>query len=689
MENNKNILNNDPLVYTLDNFFTKQECEHVISLAKGNMKRATVSTSKKGEYSKGRTGSNCWIPHNHDRTMMSIALRISKVVGLPITHAEQFQVIHYDETQEYSAHYDSYELEDDNEKSIRCLRMGGQRLWTALGYLNTPEEGGHTEFIKLKKNVPAKMGKLLVFQDYKEEKNPNTNEIYYHMHLDTLHAGTPVVKGEKWGFNLWFRQKPLTEFFDLRNLFKNKPRQIQEPSDNALKIGLPEKFGEGEVVKTKLEQTPYIVMYQNALNRQDVTTVLHHSRLKNTNEKFKHFYMNNNIHSLLPVVQKISNILKIPYQFFENFQVTLHKNGNFSKLRSFDIETKRDLNLAGIRGQQMFTVMAALNNNFRGGTVSFQQLSQKCQLLPGNILLIKNTTNKNIIDDKSDYFIEKIHNGHLILLEFNIREFTFNKQSIHTLLDDIIEPAKSFQQQLNMIYEDLDKKVEMKPKESLTFDCYKIDWNFRYQLLNKWKNHKLKHGGYLFNKNLLDKDFGYSEMTPVKINKNVFNKQILKSIQTYYDTCFAKDKIPFGDGQATRWRAYNESISRIIHYELLELFEHITKHKLKPTYTYMSAYKGETDLKPHTDRDQCQYTVSFIFNKTPKNLKWPIYWDKEKQKIPNQGRAKYTPMKTNCLSFDTDIGGLIIFQGMDHIHFRETLKENERFYTLLLHYNRV
>ena len=39
----KNIVyKEDPLIYTIDNFFTKEECEHVINLARGNLKRATV-----------------------------------------------------------------------------------------------------------------------------------------------------------------------------------------------------------------------------------------------------------------------------------------------------------------------------------------------------------------------------------------------------------------------------------------------------------------------------------------------------------------------------------------------------------------------------------------------------------------------------------------------------------------------
>ena len=66
-------------------------------------------------------------------------------------------------------------------------------------------------------------------------------------------------------------------------------------------------------------------------------------------------------------------------------------------------------------------------------------------------------------------------------------------------------------------------------------------------------------------------------MNPTIIKKGIFSKTILTSIQKFFEYCILNDKFPFGDGQATRWRCYNESISRIIHYELLELIEHIVQ----------------------------------------------------------------------------------------------------------------
>ena len=139
-----------------------------------------------------------------------------------------------------------------------------------------------------------------------------------------------------------------------------------------------------------------------------------------------------------------------------------------------------------------------------------------------------------------------------------------------------------------------------------------------------------------------------------------------------------------GDLQSNRYKAGNEVISRFLHYELLPLIERILKKKLKPTYTYISAYIKDADLPPHTDRPDCEYTVSFIVDK-PDNANWPIYVHKTKQEKKYVGKYHFTPPKEECIEFDCDAGGLMMFCGTDHIHYREKLPF-DYYNVLLLHY---
>ena len=110
----------------------------------------------------------------------------------------------------------------------------------------------------------------------------------------------------------------------------------------------------------------------------------------------------------------------------------------------------------------------------------------------------------------------------------------------------------------------------------------------------------------------------------------------------------------------------------------------ITNKSLKPTYTYLSCYVKGADLPGHTDREDCEYTVSFVIDK-PKDTTWNIYLHKTKQPIKYKGRYPENPPKNECIPVDCNAGGLMIFQGTDHIHFREEL--NEDYYNIiLLHY---
>lgn len=186
----------DPRVYTIPEFLSGAECSHLLSRAKTmEMQRAKVSGEKEGVHSQGRTNDVCWLDHDSDPACRHIAAKVAGLIGMPLNHAERFQVIRYGKGEQYRPHFDSFDPKTESGK--RNWQGGGQRLITALGYLTNVTKGGATEFPKLKITVPAERGKLLVFHNC----NPGTED----RHPLSLHAGCPVEEGEKWAFNLWFR----------------------------------------------------------------------------------------------------------------------------------------------------------------------------------------------------------------------------------------------------------------------------------------------------------------------------------------------------------------------------------------------------------------------------------------------------------------------------------------------------
>jgi prolyl 4-hydroxylase len=158
---------------------------------------ALVSSAENGVVSEGRTGSTCWVPLNYNKVIAELTLRIAEVVGISLENAESLQVVHYDQSQEYAPHYDAWVAESESGK--RCMERGGQRLVTCLLYLNDVESGGGTSFPKLDMEIRAIKGRMVIFHNCYSGQTIR--------HPDTLHGGMPVLEGEKWACNLWFREK--------------------------------------------------------------------------------------------------------------------------------------------------------------------------------------------------------------------------------------------------------------------------------------------------------------------------------------------------------------------------------------------------------------------------------------------------------------------------------------------------
>ncbi len=105
----------------------------------------------------------------------------------PIENTELLQLTRYQQGQEYQPHYDYFNIEQD--KTVQAV----DRCATALLYLNDGFEGGATTFPRLNITVTPRQGDILYF-----EYPQDAAEL-------TLHAGAPVIKGEKRIASLWIR----------------------------------------------------------------------------------------------------------------------------------------------------------------------------------------------------------------------------------------------------------------------------------------------------------------------------------------------------------------------------------------------------------------------------------------------------------------------------------------------------
>ena len=190
--------NDKQMIAIVHDFISVDECEEILAYSWQNMERSSVASKDgKGEIHNGRTGSNTWLAHDASPVIKGVADRISQMVRMPLDNAEPFQVVHYTENQEYDYHYDSFD-ENDEGYNEEYTNNGGQRLITVLGYLRDVPKGGETGFNHLGVSIQPRRGSIIVW--WNVEQDTTKREI------KSQHAGLPVLEGEKYAFNLWFRE---------------------------------------------------------------------------------------------------------------------------------------------------------------------------------------------------------------------------------------------------------------------------------------------------------------------------------------------------------------------------------------------------------------------------------------------------------------------------------------------------
>lgn len=192
-----------PRVFTIEKFLPPPVCAWLIKQARKNLQPAVVQLAERGgapardaARSNSVAGTNLLHP---DLVLQMVNLRIAAAIGLPLSHQEATNILHYARGQEYLPHYDFFTKQEEAGFAHE-LRTIGQRVVTVLVYLNEDYDGGETAFPKLDWRFKGKTGDALVFWNLSAQGERE---------MDSLHAGSPVVKGEKWLLSKWVRQNPV------------------------------------------------------------------------------------------------------------------------------------------------------------------------------------------------------------------------------------------------------------------------------------------------------------------------------------------------------------------------------------------------------------------------------------------------------------------------------------------------
>lgn len=185
----------DPNVALIDGLLSAQECEQLIALSTGKLRRSEVVANDGTLGISGvRSSEGTHFAHAENEIVDRLERRISALFDKPVAHGEPLQILHYGCGGEYLPHHDYF---DPGQPGSRVhLANGGQRVATVVVYLNDVESGGETRFPQLELAVRPRRGAAVCFE-YANAAGGLDSRL--------LHAGAPVIRGDKWIATKWLR----------------------------------------------------------------------------------------------------------------------------------------------------------------------------------------------------------------------------------------------------------------------------------------------------------------------------------------------------------------------------------------------------------------------------------------------------------------------------------------------------
>lgn len=146
------------------------------------------------------------------------------------------------------------------------------------------------------------------------------------------------------------------------------------------------------------------------------------------------------------------------------------------------------------------------------------------------------------------------------------------------------------------------------------------------------------------------------------------------ALRRYYRYLIRTGRIRLGDGQSPRrYVAYNEPVARFFHHQISATLSAVAGEPLKPSYVYMASYLSGAELRKHTDREQCEFSVTLCLDFSPEpelETPWPIRLD--------------APGAT--VTVHQALGDGLAYRGTRLPHYRSLLGEDQTSTSIFFHY---
>ncbi|KAM4589321.1 prolyl 4-hydroxylase subunit alpha-3 [Fundulus diaphanus] len=191
----REVLSLQPHVVLYHDFITGAEAEDIKKLAQPGLKRSVVAAGEKQETADYRISKSAWLKGSEGSIIERLDRRISALTGLNVKHpyGEFLQVVNYGIGGHYEPHFDHATSPSSPVFKLKT----GNRVATFMIYLSPVEAGGSTAFIHANFSVPVVENAAIFWWNL--HRNGQGDE-------DTLHAGCPVLIGDKWVANKWIHE---------------------------------------------------------------------------------------------------------------------------------------------------------------------------------------------------------------------------------------------------------------------------------------------------------------------------------------------------------------------------------------------------------------------------------------------------------------------------------------------------
>jgi len=187
-----------PVIAVLADVLSAEECDQLIALARPRLTPSTVVDPQTGanQAAAHRDSEGMFFRLNETPFIARLDERISMLMNFPLDHGEGLQVLRYGPGAQSTPHFDF--LTPSNDTNRQSLARSGQRHSSLVVYLNDVPSGGETVFPHVGLSVCPRKGNAVYFEycNSRGQVDPLS-----------LHAGAPVLAGEKWAVTKWMRRR--------------------------------------------------------------------------------------------------------------------------------------------------------------------------------------------------------------------------------------------------------------------------------------------------------------------------------------------------------------------------------------------------------------------------------------------------------------------------------------------------